>query len=155
MPGMAVKPRGRKSRLKRERLVQKTAPPTPGGISRNGRLARHVLWVHAHAGSNPVSSTVAPCNDILGVFAIKQRNGPRRGYGAVTQWQKWSAIWPMSRVRFPPVPQGATIKEIFMPEDVFLKWCFRWWANRATFSLDNERSIRDNSANIPPRGWVT
>jgi hypothetical protein len=42
-----------------------------------------------------------------------------------------------------------------MPEDVFLKWCFRWWANRATFSLDNERSIRDNSANIPPRGWVT
>ena len=29
--------------LKRECLVQKTAPPTPGGISRNGRLARRVL----------------------------------------------------------------------------------------------------------------
>jgi hypothetical protein len=40
----------KQSRLKRKCLAQKTAPPTPGGISRNGRLARHVLWVHAPQG---------------------------------------------------------------------------------------------------------
>jgi hypothetical protein len=41
-----------------------------------------------------------------------------------------------------------------MKDRKWFAWCFAYWALRARFVLDNERSPVDVSERIPPEGWV-